>query len=137
MGALRHVVMWTLNDSADAGRFKATLDTCRGLVPGLLEFEVGVRQRGLDASCDVVLVSTFSSRASLDAYQAHPHHQRVSAALGPLRSVRMVLDYEIDATRQASDRPLVPSPSSIPPEPSGADVVAAPPVQADTKRSPT
>lgn len=104
MGALRHVVMWTLHDSVDAARFKATLDTCRHLVPGIEEFEVGIRQAGLDASCDVVLVSTFADRAALDAYQAHPHHQQVSARLGPLRSVRMVLDYDIAAARASAAR---------------------------------
>jgi quinol monooxygenase YgiN len=108
MGALRHVVMWTLHDSVDAARFKATLDSCRHLVAGIEEFEVGIRQTGLDASCDVVLVSTFADRASLDAYQAHPHHQRVSAQLGPLRSVRMVLDYDIEAARASAAR--VPTP---------------------------
>jgi quinol monooxygenase YgiN len=102
MSAIRHVVMWTLHDSTHAARFKATLDTCRQLVPGLLEFEVGIRQRGLDASCDVVLVSTFADKAALDAYQAHPHHQVVSAQLGPMRIVRQVLDYDIDASHQAA-----------------------------------
>ena len=103
MGALRHVVMWTLHDPADAGRFKATLDTCRGLVPGMLEFEVGIRQPGLDASCDVVLVSTFADMAALEAYQSHPQHQTVSAALGPLRSRRTVLDYDIATARAGAE----------------------------------
>jgi quinol monooxygenase YgiN len=104
MGALRHVVMWTLHDSVNAVRFKAQLDGCRHLVPGMLEFEVGIRQAGLDASCDVVLVSTFADAAALEAYMQHPHHQAVAAVLGPLRSVRMVLDYDIDTARQAAAR---------------------------------
>lgn len=104
MGALRHVVMWTLHDSVNAARFKAHLDGCRQLVPGILEFEVGIRQAGLDASCDVVLVSTFADRAALEAYLQHPHHQAVVAVLFPLRSVRMVLDYDVDTARQAAAR---------------------------------
>lgn len=111
MGALRHVVMWTLRDPADAGRFKAILDTCSGLVPGMLEFEVGIRQPGLDASCDVVLVSTFASTAALEAYQVHPRHQAVAAELGPLRIQRMVLDYDIAAAQAAAaSNPLKDSP---------------------------
>ena len=95
MPFLRHVVMWTLNDPADAARFKAVLESCQAIVPGILEFEVGIRKPGLDASCDVVLVSTFVERAALEAYLQHPVHRDVAAVLGPMRRERTVLDYEI------------------------------------------
>ena len=90
---IRHIVMWTLRDAADAPRFKALLDSCKGLVPGMIEFEVGIRSEGLEANADVVLVSAFADVTALDAYQAHPHHKAVSAQLGPLRDTRHVLDY--------------------------------------------
>ena len=89
---IRHVVMWTLRNPVDAARFKALLDGCRGLVPGMLEFEVGIREE-LEANVDVVLVSAFTDAAALDAYQHHPHHKAVSAQLGPMRFARSVLDY--------------------------------------------
>ena len=91
---IRHVVMWKLNDPADAPRFKQLLDTCIGLVPGMIEFEVGIRSTGLDANVDVLLVSSFVDAAALDAYQNHPHHKAVSSQLGPLRESRSVLDHE-------------------------------------------
>jgi quinol monooxygenase YgiN len=91
---IRHVVMWTLKDPAEAPRFKRLLDSCKDLVPGMLEFEVGIRTRGLEASVDVILVSTFADAAALEAYQHHPQHQAVGAQLGPLREARSVLDYE-------------------------------------------
>ena len=90
---IRHVVMWTLKDAAEAPRFKQLLDSCKGLVPGMHEFEVGIRAEGLEANVDVLLVSTFSDMASLDAYLHHPHHKAVSAQLGPLRETRHVLDH--------------------------------------------
>ena len=40
---IHHIVQWTLKDPADAPRFKALLDGCAGLVPGMLAFEVGIR----------------------------------------------------------------------------------------------
>jgi len=95
---IRHVVIWKLKDAADAPRFKALLDSCAGLVPGMLEFEVGIRGEGLEANADVVLVSTFSDPAALEAYQQHPHHKAVSAQLGPLREARSVLDYRKEAS---------------------------------------
>lgn len=90
---IRHIVIWTLNDPADAPRFKALLDSCAGLVPGMLDFEVGIRTEGLEANADVVLVSGFADSAALDAYQRHPAHQAVAAQLLPMRSERRVVDY--------------------------------------------
>jgi quinol monooxygenase YgiN len=91
---IRHVVMWTLKDAADAPRFKSELDSCIGLVPGMHHFDVRLRIEGLEANVDVLLDSTFADAAALDAYQNHPHHQAVSARLGPLRHARHVMDYD-------------------------------------------
>ncbi|HOX68878.1 MAG TPA: Dabb family protein [Burkholderiaceae bacterium] len=90
---IRHIVMWSLHNPADAPRFKALLDSCASLVPGIVEFDVGIRETGLDANIDVVLVSSFTDSAQLDAYQSHPHHKEVGAQLGTLRASRHVLDY--------------------------------------------
>ena len=90
---IRHIVIWTLHDPAQAPHFKALLDGCRGLVPGMLEFEVGIRTEGLEATADVVLVSSFEDAAALDAYQNHPQHKAVAAQLGTLRSARSVVDF--------------------------------------------
>jgi quinol monooxygenase YgiN len=92
---IKHIVMWKLKDPANAAQFKAQLDTCSALVPGIHAFEVAIRQDHLESNMDVVLYSVFEHRASLDAYQTHPQHQAVSAWLGPLRETRCVLDYEI------------------------------------------
>jgi len=93
---IRHVVMWTLHDASNVSHFKALLDSCASLVPGMHQFEVGIKGDGLDASADVVLVSLFSDAGALDAYQNHPHHKTVSAELGPMRKTRHILDYVID-----------------------------------------
>lgn len=92
---IRHVVMWKLHDPADAPAFKALLDGCRTLVPGIVEFEVGLRTEGFDAIADVVLISTFTDAAALDAYQNHPQHKAVSAQVGPMRESRLMLDYPL------------------------------------------
>lgn len=92
---IKHVVMWKLKNAADAPHFKAQLDTCIDLVPGMRRFEVATRTPELDANCDVVLYSEFEDAAALAAYQNHPHHQQISTGLGALRDTRSVLDYEI------------------------------------------
>ena len=90
---LRHIVIWTLRDPADAPRFKTLLDSCRALVPGIEEFDVGIRSAGLEANADVVLVSGFTEAAALDAYQQHPHHQGVKAELVKMAAGRHVIDF--------------------------------------------
>lgn len=91
---IKHIVMWKLKNPGDAAKFKAQLDSCKGLVPGMREFEAAVRTDGLEANVDVVLVSAFDDKAALQAYLEHPVHVEVSAVLGGLRESRTVLDYE-------------------------------------------
>lgn len=91
---IKHIVIWTLNHASDAERFKSQLETCRNLVPGMGVFEVATKTAQLPSSGDVVLYSEFESAAALNAYQVHPHHQEVAAALGLLRQSRLHIDYE-------------------------------------------
>lgn len=90
---LRHIVLFTLKRPEDAPKVKALLDSCKGLVPGMHEFDVGIKTEGLEANVDVVLVSTFTDAAALAAYQPHPHHQGVVAQIREMASGRHVIDY--------------------------------------------
>ena len=90
---IKHIVMWKLIDPADAPRFKQLLDTCKGLVPGMREFEVSLRDASLEASHDVVLYSVFDDEAALQSYVVHPVHKDVAATLGTLRESRAVFDF--------------------------------------------
>lgn len=92
---IKHIVMWKLKNAADAPGFKAQLDSCRNMVPGMLAFEVAIKTQELEANCDVVLYSVFEDKAALAAYQNHPHHQQISGGLGAMRDTRTVLDYDI------------------------------------------
>jgi heme-degrading monooxygenase HmoA len=91
---IKHIVMWKLKKPSDAAGFKDRLDSCKGIVPGMREFEAAIRTEGLEANCDVVLVSSFDDKAALQAYLEHPTHVEVSAVLGGLRESRSVLDFE-------------------------------------------
>lgn len=90
---IRHIVMWTLKRPEDAAKVKALLDSCQAIVPGIQEFQVGIKADGLEANCDVVLVSTFADAAALAAYQPHPHHQGVVAQIREMAATRHVLDF--------------------------------------------
>ena len=90
---IKHIVLFTLKDPANAPKVKALLDSCKDIVPGIREFEVGIKTEGLEATADVVLVSTFDDAAALAAYQPYFHHQGVVAQIREMASGRQVLDY--------------------------------------------
>jgi len=85
--------MWKLKNSVDAVHVKTLLESCKEIVPGILSFEVGIRQDGKEANVDVVLISSFEDEKSLEGYQVHPHHKSISGQIGPLRESRYVLDF--------------------------------------------
>ncbi len=92
---IKHLLMWKLKDPADAPRFKAALERCIDLVPGMRTFEIAIRQDGLEANCDVVLNSAFDDATALQAYIVHSVHQEVVGVIRPLAEARYIVDYEV------------------------------------------
>ncbi|TAM02529.1 MAG: Dabb family protein [Paraburkholderia sp.] len=97
---IRHIVMWKLKESAEGAtreenlvKFKALLEGCRNLVPGTLHLEVGLAQPGLASTFDIALVSDFTDKAALDAYQDHPDHVVVKKFAGAVSEGRQCVDY--------------------------------------------
>ncbi|WP_414171422.1 Dabb family protein [Clavibacter tessellarius] len=98
---LRHVVSWKLADrdpaalDRDAARAAEALGTLPALVPGIRSFQVGRDIVGSARSHDLVLIADFDDRAALDAYDAHPEHQRVAAVVRSLVSSAASVDFEV------------------------------------------
>jgi hypothetical protein len=99
---VKHIVMWTLKDSAqgrsredNARIMKEKLEALAGVVPGLLHAEVGIDFERGDQSYDVALYAEFDSRESLRAYQVHPAHVAAVGFIREVRESRCVVDYEI------------------------------------------
>ena len=98
--AFKHIVMWTLHESAN-GNDKATnaqlakqaLEALNGQIPGLLALEVGIDCIQGAGSFDLVLVAELESRAALDIYQDHPQHQAVLPLIRSITSQRAAVDY--------------------------------------------
>ena len=97
---IKHIVMWNVRGSSRDARLahialvKASFESIRGRIPGLVHLEIGVDSSRIDYACDVVLYSEFESQAALDAYAHHPEHLRVKAALSDLRTDRHQVDYQ-------------------------------------------
>lgn len=99
---IKHIVMWTLKDSAEgadkaanAAKMKSLLEALPGLIPLIRELEVSTDVFAAAPACDIILYTTFDSRADLDAYQVHPEHQKVVAFVKQVVASRSMVDYEI------------------------------------------
>lgn len=81
---LTHIVCWKYKAETDAAMREDHRDRLRslvGVIPEIIDFNVGEDVLHLDRSFDTGLVSTFADREALDRYTVHPEHQKV-AALG-------------------------------------------------------
>jgi len=98
---IKHIVTLRLKDQAhgnskaeNARIIKEKVEALKDVVPGILLMEVGIDFSKTDQSADLVINSTFESRAALDAYQSHPAHQAVLPFIVEARSERRLVDYE-------------------------------------------
>jgi hypothetical protein len=98
---LRHIVMWKLKEQAEGAsrednvaRAKALLMACARLDPGIVHFDVGTAQAGLECTYDLVLDSTFRDQAALLAYQNHPQHVAIKPFMKAVVEARQCMDYE-------------------------------------------
>ncbi len=97
-----HIVIWKLKENAlgasleeNKTKFKQMLLGLKGLVPSLVDAEVGLKgSQSPQNNDDIVLVSTFKTWADLDAYQTHPEHLKVVAFAKEVVEKRSALDFE-------------------------------------------
>ncbi len=98
---IRHVVMWKMKERAEgasgrenAERLRAMIEALRARIPQILELEIGFQMEPSESAYDVVLVSSFRTKADLELYQRHPEHQKVVTFVGSVTGARAVVDYE-------------------------------------------
>lgn len=96
---VKHMIIWKLKEEIDQPAAKAAikeaLEGLVGKIDGLLEMKI--HTEGYDCSAgDLLMDSTFESKAALDAYQAHPDHQAIANTLvRPNAQSRLSFDYEV------------------------------------------
>ena len=97
---VRHIVFWKLLEEAEgktkwenAQIIKEGLEALVGVIPGLIEAEVGLNENG--GEYDACLMSKLESMEALKAYDAHPEHVKVREFVGKVRISRVAVDYEI------------------------------------------
>ncbi|MCK5676098.1 MAG: Dabb family protein [Verrucomicrobia bacterium] len=95
---IKHIVMWKFKDEAtevDKLEMKRQLESLKGVVPSLVNIEIGLDVSCKEASMDMVLYSEFQTTEDLTAYAGHPEHLKVVEFVKPLVCERAVVDYEV------------------------------------------
>jgi len=90
--------MWKINASSDkntaTNKLKSLLENLKERIDVIRDIEVGINfsSKG-DASCDIVLNSSFDSAAELEIYQQHPEHLKAVEIIRSLTFEKRVVDY--------------------------------------------
>lgn len=95
---IKHVVMWKFKDDVaetDKLEMKRQLESLKGVVPSLLQIEIGMDVVGTAVSKDMVLTTLFNSLSDLQAYADDPAHLKVVEFVKPLVAERCLVDYEV------------------------------------------
>lgn len=92
-----HIVAWkykTATSEEEIERHRMRLRSLSNIVPGMIEFEVGSDELGLDRSYDTGLIARYADKDALDKYTVHDQHQAV-AAMGKLIAEHVIsVDFE-------------------------------------------
>lgn len=92
---IRHIVLFKLNDRADAEEAAATLRGMDGKIESLRSLEAGVNVVESDRAYDVAVHTTFDDLAGLKIYADHEVHAPVIKRMRELSSSIVAIDYEI------------------------------------------
>ena len=94
---IRHVVFFSLRDTADADRVEAGLRLLeRNPHARRLVIRRNLKRDDLSSEVDFVVYGEFVDEAALAAYKADPTYARSIAEVRPLRDLRIAADFELD-----------------------------------------
>ncbi len=95
---IKHIVMWKFKDEvaeSDKLEMKRQLEALNGVVPSLVDIEIGLNVATCPPAMDMVLTTEFKTTDDLNAYVAHPEHQKVVTFVKTLICDRAVVDYQV------------------------------------------
>jgi hypothetical protein len=92
-----HIVMFKFkeeNRQANLIQARQMLEELMGAVPTLRSMDVGLNFAQEDRAMDLSIITTFESRAGLEAYAVHPEHLKVIDFIKQVVEYSKVVDYE-------------------------------------------
>jgi hypothetical protein len=99
---IRHIVMFKIKadrpesvKKENLKKLKKMIDDLKERIPEIYRLETGMNISTRPIAYDLVLVSDFKTSEDLDAYIAHPDHQKLVDYLNTIRESVAVVDYII------------------------------------------
>lgn len=97
---IKHMIIWKMKEGLTekretATKIKEALEGLVGKIDGLVEMHILTECYDTSAG-DLMMDSTFTDRAALEAYQKHPLHVEISTELvRPVVTERLSFDYQV------------------------------------------
>lgn len=91
---ITHVVLFKLNNTADAAEVKRRLEALPAQIAEIKYYEVGINVLSSERNYDMSLISKFDTLDTMQAYQVHPAHQDFVDFIKPRAASIIAVDYE-------------------------------------------
>ncbi|MCQ2095144.1 MAG: Dabb family protein [Bacteroidaceae bacterium] len=96
---VRHIILWTLNDSLEGGHKEDLIRTAcedfysmRDRIPGVISMKAIYEGRLPSSNCDFMFDVVFESEDALKAFSENPEHLKRASVLRPFIKSRTCLD---------------------------------------------
>lgn len=106
MQPVRHIILWTLNDSIDDARkaeiIRTTCEnfyTLKDRIPGIVSMDAVYQGVLPSSNCDFMFDITFESKDALSNFSTHPEHLKSAGAIKPYISSRACLDIQMPISK--------------------------------------
>lgn len=106
MQPVRHIILWTLNDSIDDARkaeiIRTTCEnfyTLKDRIPGIVSMDAVYQGVLPSSNCDFMFDITFESKDALSNFSTHPEHLKSAGAIKPYISSRACLDIQLPISK--------------------------------------
>ena len=90
-----HTVLLKLADAGDRDRCRAEMLRLDGAIPGMIGLELVLNEFDGANAADIALTTRWADADAYRAYDSHPLHVEVRAAILPLISDISVIDYTV------------------------------------------
>jgi len=97
---IKHIVFIKLKGVSDdekmegLNKLKAALDNLPSQISEIKKYETGINVSDSSTASDFALIGEFDSKEALEAYKAHPEHQKVLELISSLKGRTAVVDFE-------------------------------------------
>lgn len=99
---IKHTISWKLYPEAEGFskeenklRIKTELEKLKTSIKQIKSLEIGLNESKSQFAFDIIMIMLFDNWEDLQIYQTHTKHIELKEFLQPLRSDRVIVDYQL------------------------------------------